>query len=764
VAVVRARPLFGRPPQARMTRSAHLLLIVLAGVSALVGTETFDGSATKTAYVTTTAIVIDGTLGAWSLGDQVLLYGSGTFDNCVDAGGRCLRGRSGGVATMLFDVADVASLTLSHALFGVDTTPVAWSLQRSTTAGATWTSVGAYTSASSTPTPVEILLGDVGPTRYRVLFGASSARVNLDNFAFTAMPPPPPPPPAAASVLSETFEGATQPTAYTGGPYEVVYGSGAYSCAGAVAGSLSGDNVQGTGLRLKAATTNFFAMAFDLEAIGSVSLQVARYGSDSPSEFAVESSCNGGASWGVYAGLAAVPVATTSLVSVEGAEMLPGACRLRVRPTSGTSQRFNVDTWLVTYGAPAVGNLCGDGLREEGEACDDGGLLSGDGCDAACAIEPGFFCDQGSPTVCIDPVCANGAVEYPEACDDGNAVSGDGCTYCSIDAGYNCAGSPSICTLPPCGDGLVQYPESCDDGNLVGGDGCAAGCTRELGWACVGEPSACTAVGTGCDAASCAAEANGAPFRACLRATCFGGHTTLGYTAARVAMYNWVDNAPATNALRCVYTGFEHAFGYGGSTTATDPINCEHTLPQSFFRYPGETEAREPMRSDMHHLFPTHKDPNAFRGHLDFGELDDASTSLWYSESTLVGATSPPLSPEEASKRSVSGSETLANGPWWEPPEAHKGDATRAIFYMYTFYEEELLAAAAAIAPSSPYGYPGSGLITDAMPLATALAWHAADPASLAEMQRSEAIAFHQGNGNPFVSGDAGLAARAFPL
>jgi len=43
---------------------------------------------------------------------------------------------------------------------------------------------------------------------------------------------------------------------------------------------------------------------------------------------------------------------------------------------------------------------CGDGVREFSEACDDGNDVGGDGCSTSCAVEPGFTCSTGNPSVC----------------------------------------------------------------------------------------------------------------------------------------------------------------------------------------------------------------------------------------------------------------------------------------------------------------------------------------------------------------------------
>ena len=92
-----------------------------------------------------------------------------------------------------------------------------------------------------------------------------------------------------------------------------------------------------------------------------------------------------------------------------------------------------------------------------------------------------------------------------------------------------------------------------------------------------------------------------------------GMHSNLGYDGARTAMYSYIDKADDGDVY-CVYTGYHQA---AESTTFLDPINAEHTVPQSWF------SQANPMRSDIHHLYPTHKDVNSNRGSLPFGDIPD---------------------------------------------------------------------------------------------------------------------------------------------
>lgn len=83
------------------------------------------------------------------------------------------------------------------------------------------------------------------------------------------------------------------------------------------------------------------------------------------------------------------------------------------------------------------------------------GLADGD----ECTFSGGAGrCDRG---VCIGNTCGNGELNPGEACDDGNEVSGDGCRADCL-------------KVEECGDTIVDDGEGCDDGNDNPGDGCDA--------------------------------------------------------------------------------------------------------------------------------------------------------------------------------------------------------------------------------------------------------------------------------------------------
>lgn len=114
------------------------------------------------------------------------------------------------------------------------------------------------------------------------------------------------------------------------------------------------------------------------------------------------------------------------------------------------------------------------------------------------------------------------------------------------------------------------------------------------------------------------ADLNGEALRTWLKQNFYdGNHTQLGYTTARMRMYNYIDNN--NNTITGVYSGYQVSWAYGGTGTNPDPINCEHTVPQSFFG------SVEPMKSDIHHLFPTYKNWNSTRSNYPLTDIDDNS-------------------------------------------------------------------------------------------------------------------------------------------
>jgi cysteine-rich repeat protein len=72
-----------------------------------------------------------------------------------------------------------------------------------------------------------------------------------------------------------------------------------------------------------------------------------------------------------------------------------GACA----PTCGDGTCNGAETCSTCSGdcgvCPAPTPVCGNGIKETGEACDDGNLINGDGCSGTCKIEKNNNCDNG---------------------------------------------------------------------------------------------------------------------------------------------------------------------------------------------------------------------------------------------------------------------------------------------------------------------------------------------------------------------------------
>jgi hypothetical protein len=135
-------------------------------------------------------------------------------------------------------------------------------------------------------------------------------------------------------------------------------------------------------------------------------------------------------------------------------------------------------------------------------------------------------------------------------------------------------------------------------------------------------------------------------------------------------------------------------------------INTEHTWPQSKF---SNSFPKEMQKSDMHHLFPTDSKANGVRGNNEFAEVNGNAVAN-------CGA-------------SYSGDPDKSNGQFFEPPDEHKGNVARALFYF-----------------SVRYRMPISAQQEDYL-----RRWHEADSVDAAEIERNEMIFKMQGNRNPFI-------------
>lgn len=193
-------------------------------------------------------------------------------------------------------------------------------------------------------------------------------------------------------------------------------------------------------------------------------------------------------------------------------------------------------------------------------------------------------------------------------------------------------------------------------------------------------------------------------------------HTAVDYTAARVFLLGnlYLVKNETGYAVRDVYcakertrSDFRKTPPAPGVIPDNKVINVEHTWPQSRFttKYPDEVQ-----KSDLHHLFPTDSQINAIRGNNLFGEVTKDLMDL-------------------RCRASRFGLGTAGSDEVFEPPQDHKGNVARALFYFSTRYD----------------------LPIDPREETVLRKWNQEDPVDDEEIRRNHEIFKVQGNRNPFV-------------
>lgn len=136
-------------------------------------------------------------------------------------------------------------------------------------------------------------------------------------------------------------------------------------------------------------------------------------------------------------------------------------------------------------------------------------------------------------------------------------------------------------------------------------------------------------------------------------------------------------------------------------------MNCEHTWPQSHF---SKRHSKSTQKNDLHHLYPVDSRANTTRSNKMFAEV-------------LGGVVRADCSASHKG-RAIGAMESA-----FEPPEEHKGNVARAMFYFSDRYdmrigplEEEYLRE-----------------------------WHESDPVDEREIRRNNLIEEFQGNRNKFI-------------
>ncbi|MFA6262341.1 MAG: endonuclease [Bacteroidia bacterium] len=207
-------------------------------------------------------------------------------------------------------------------------------------------------------------------------------------------------------------------------------------------------------------------------------------------------------------------------------------------------------------------------------------------------------------------------------------------------------------------------------------------------------------------------------------------HDTIYYSqyiSRFIQPYLTRDTIGGKKIMNCVYTTLPYVYTepflfWNGTNGAT--LTREHTYPQSWMptrslpTWPNDANGKElPEYNDLHHLFPADQAyGNGVRSNYPLGEV----------------VTNPQPSP---SGLGVLGKDLNGNTVY-EPTDAHKGDAARAIFYMCTAYN----------------GISGNNWsIPSSQDQDVLKKWHFQDLPDNWEIARHEFIYSIQHNRNPFI-------------
>ncbi|WP_317933180.1 endonuclease [Halioxenophilus sp. WMMB6] len=167
----------------------------------------------------------------------------------------------------------------------------------------------------------------------------------------------------------------------------------------------------------------------------------------------------------------------------------------------------------------------------------------------------------------------------------------------------------------------------------------------------------------------------------------------------------------------------------GTYNSEADCYNREHSFPRNWFG--GQVE---PMNSDVHHIFATDGQVNAYRSSYPYGEVGTATTTS--SNGSKLGSAAVGLG---------------YSGTVFEPIDEFKGDLARAYFYMATRYQNQIAGWQSNAAEADAVLNGTSDQVFEPWMLTLLKSWHNQDPVSQKEIDRNEAVYQYQGNRNPFV-------------
>lgn len=184
-------------------------------------------------------------------------------------------------------------------------------------------------------------------------------------------------------------------------------------------------------------------------------------------------------------------------------------------------------------------------------------------------------------------------------------------------------------------------------------------------------------------------------------------HRSVSYSEARrdILADLYLERTNNSYYVTDVYCENDYRIPGPGKLPNNSVINVEHTWPQSKF---GGRDRRM-QKSDLHHLFPTDSQINSVRGNHPFGIVEHPTKVLKCQKSKIGRNSMGQLV--------------------FEPPQAHKGNVARALFYFSVRY----------------------GLKIDQTQESVLRQWHEEDPVDAEELARNQEIESIQGNSNPFI-------------
>lgn len=196
--------------------------------------------------------------------------------------------------------------------------------------------------------------------------------------------------------------------------------------------------------------------------------------------------------------------------------------------------------------------------------------------------------------------------------------------------------------------------------------------------------------------------------------TLAGHHPSHSYTQARgfVMQKVHLDTDKGGYYIQDVYCKIKYRTKVSPNSMPNhQQINVEHTWPKSRFGSSKGSSKYSQQVSDLHHLYPSDSRTNSLRANHNFTQFDNDDNII------------------QDCPYSKKGISETTHQQAFEPPEEHKGNVARALFYFAIRYDMK-------ISQSEEFFL---------------RQWNIIDPVDQDEISRNDKIEQIQGNRNPFV-------------